>query len=62
MGFNPDTTTMQSAKTGSIPINISEQIITGVKNGSAAMKLAKAVPMTKPEEEFTFMSGVGAFW
>ncbi|EPC5012291.1 phage major capsid protein [Listeria innocua] len=62
MGFNPDTTTMQNAKTGSIPINISEKIVTGVKNGSAAMKLAKAVPMNKPEEEFTFMSGVGAFW
>lgn len=62
MAFNPDTTTMQSAKTGSIPINISDQIITGVKNGSAAMKLMKAVPMTKPEEQFTFMSGVGAYW
>lgn len=60
--FDPDTTTMQSAKTGAIPINISEQILTDVKNGSAAMKLAKAVPMTKPVEQFTYMTGVGAYW
>lgn len=60
--FDPDTTTMQDAKTGAIPINISDQILTEVKNGSAIMKLAKAVPMNKPEEEFTFMTGVGAYW
>lgn len=60
--FNPDTTTMQDAKTGAIPINISETILTDVKNGSAAMKLAKAVPMTKPIEQFTYMTGVGAYW
>lgn len=62
MTFNPDTVTMQDAKTGKIPTNISEGIITSVKNGSAVMKLAKAVPMTKPVEEFTFMTGVGAYW
>lgn len=60
--FDPDTTTMQTAKTGAVPINISETILTDVKNGSAAMKLAKQVPMTKPEEEFTHMTGVGAYW
>lgn len=60
--FNPDTTTMQDAKTGKIPTNTSDQIITTVKNGSALMKLAKAVPMTKPVEEFTYMTGVGAYW
>ena len=60
--FDPDTTTMQDAKTGSIPINISETILTDVKKGSAAMKLFKQVPMTKPEEQFTFMTGVGAYW
>lgn len=60
--FNPDNVTMQSAKTGSIPKNQSADIITSVKNGSAAMRLAKAVPMTKPIEEFTFMTGVGAYW
>lgn len=60
--FNPDNVTMQSAKTGAIPINQSTDIITQVKNGSAAMRLAKAVPMTKPIEEFTFMTGVGAYW
>ncbi|NKC67186.1 phage major capsid protein [Vagococcus fluvialis] len=60
--FDPDTTTMQDAKTGAIPINISETILTDVKNGSAAMKLAKAVPMTKPVEQFTYMTGVGAYW
>lgn len=60
--FDPDTTTMQDAKTGSIPINISDSILTDVKNGSAAMKLAKAVPMTKPIEQFTYMTGVGAYW
>ncbi|MBC6150109.1 phage major capsid protein [Listeria booriae] len=62
VAFNPDTVTMQDAKTGEIPFNSSEQIITDVKNGSALMKLAKAVPMTKPIEEFTYMSGVGAYW
>lgn len=60
--FDPDTTTMQDAKTGAIPRNISDSIITDAKNGSAIMKLAKAVPMTKPEEEFTYMTGVGAYW
>ena len=60
--FDPDNVTMQSAKTGSIPKNQSTEIITSVKNGSAAMRLAKAVPMTKPVEEFTFMTGVGAYW
>lgn len=60
--FNPDTTTMQDAKNGYIPVNLSDQIITDVKTGSAIMKLAKARAMTKPREEFTFMSGVGAYW
>ncbi len=60
--FDPDTTTMQDAKTGSIPINVSEEILTDVKKGSAAMQLLKQVPMTKPEEQFTFMTGVGAYW
>lgn len=60
--FDPNTTTMQDAKTGAIPINISENILTEVKNGSAAMKLAKQVPMTKPVEQFTYMTGVGAYW
>ena len=60
--FDPDTTTMQDAKTGSIPKNISDAIITDAKHGSAIMKLAKAVPMTKPEEEFTYMTGIGAYW
>lgn len=60
--FDPDTVTMQDAKTGEIPAELTEGIITDVKNGSAIMKLAKAVPMTKPKERFTFMSGVGAYW
>lgn len=60
--FDPDTVTMQDAKTGEIPINISNEILTDVKNGSAAMKLLKEVPMNKPEEQFTFMTGVGAYW
>jgi len=60
--FDPDTVTMQEAKTGEIPSVLTDQIITGIKNGSAIMKLAKAVPMTKPKERFTYMSGVGAYW
>jgi len=60
--FNPDTTTMQTARRGTIPMNISDDIITGVKHGSALMKLARAIPMRKPIEEFTYMTGVGAFW
>lgn len=60
--FDPNNVTLQNAKTGKVPNNLSESIITDVKNGSQVMKLAKAVPMSKPEEEFTFMSGVGAYW
>lgn len=60
--FDPDTTTMMSAKTGSIPRNVQEGILTEVKTGSALMQLGKAVPMTKPIEEFTYMTGVGAYW
>lgn len=60
--FNPDTVTMQSVKTGEIPKNISETILTTVKQGSSIMKLAKQVQMTKPIEEFTYMTGVGAYW
>ena len=60
--YTPDTVTMQTAKTGEIPKHIAEEIIVGAKNGSAMMKLAKAIPMTKPIEEFTYMSGVGAYW
>ena len=60
--FNPNTTTMQTARRGEIPINISQEIIAEAKHGSAFMKLAKAVAMTKPIEEFTYSSGVGAYW
>lgn len=60
--FDPDNVTMQDAKTGEIPAELTDNIITSVKTGSAIMKLAKAVPMTKPKERFTFMSGVGAYW
>lgn len=60
--FNPDTTTMQDAKTGEIPADLTDDIITSVKTGSAIMKLAKAEPMDKPRKRFTFMSGVGAYW
>lgn len=62
MTFNPDTTTMQDAMNGYIPTRLGTDIITDVKTGSAIMKLAKARVMTKPVEEFTFMSGVGAYW
>ncbi|MES5415659.1 phage major capsid protein [Enterococcus mundtii] len=60
--FDPDTVTMQSARTGDIPRNISDQILTEVKQGSSIMRLAKEVRMTKPIEEFTYMTGVGAYW
>lgn len=60
--FDPDNVTMMDAKTGAIPVNISEEINTEVKQGSALMQLAKAVPMTKPIEEYTYMTGVGAYW
>lgn len=60
--FDPDNVTMQSAKTGGIPRNIAEGILTEVKKGSAIMRLAKQVPMSKPVEEFTYMTGVGAYW
>lgn len=60
--FDPDHVTMQDAKTGEIPAELTDNIITSIKTGSAIMKLAKAVPMTKPKERFTFMSGVGAYW
>ncbi|AZP90615.1 phage major capsid protein [Pediococcus acidilactici] len=60
--FDPDTTTLQDARTGSIPTNLATDIITEVKSGSAIMKVAKAQPMTKPVQEFSFMSGIGAYW
>lgn len=60
--FDPDTVTLEAAKTGSIPKNVREEILTGVKHGSASMKLAKEIKMTKPIEEFTYMTGVGAYW
>lgn len=60
--FNPNNVTIMESKTGKIPTNQSEQIIVGAKQGSALMKLAKAVPMTKPIEEFNYMTGVGAYW
>lgn len=60
--FNPNNVTMMKAKTGSVPTNISDSILTAVKQGSSIMKLAKQVPMTKPIEEFTYMTGVGAYW
>lgn len=60
--FTPDNVTMMDAKTGKIPTAQSDAINTAVKQGSALMKLAKAVPMTKPIEEYTYMTGVGAYW
>jgi HK97 family phage major capsid protein len=60
--FDPDNVTMQDAKTGEIPKNIADSIITEVKQGSSIMRLAKQVPMRKPIEEFTYMTGVGAYW
>lgn len=55
-------TTMMDAKTGKVPGTISETIGTKIKTGSAFMRLAKAVPMEKPQETFTFLTGVGAYW
>lgn len=60
--FNPAHVTIMSSKTGAIPQKESEQIITDVKNGSAYMRLAKAVAIEKPETKFMHMSGVGAYW
>lgn len=60
--FDPNNVTMQDAKTGEVPANLTDEIITSVKTGSAIMQLAKAVPMTKPKERYTFMTGVGAYW
>lgn len=60
--FTPDNVTMMEARTGQIPSAESNQILTDVKTGSAFMQLAKAVPMTKPIEKFTHLSGVGAYW
>ncbi|MGK0551055.1 phage major capsid protein [Enterococcus faecalis] len=60
--FDPDNVTMQDAKTGEIPKNIADGIITEVKQGSSIMRLAKQVSMRKPIEEFTYMTGVGAYW
>lgn len=60
--FDPDNVTMMNAKTGKVPTNIHDEILTGVKTGSGLMALAKEVPMTKPIETFTHMSGVGAYW
>lgn len=55
-------TTLQTAKTGSIPMEEAAGIITAIKQGSSIMKLAKEVPMSKPIKTFTYMTGVGAYW
>ncbi len=60
--FDPANVSMMDAKTGTIPFNEADGILTDIKHGSAYMQLAKAVPMTKPIEKFTHMSGVGAYW
>ncbi|HFE9852681.1 TPA: phage major capsid protein [Enterococcus faecalis] len=60
--FNPDNVTMQTAKTGEIPKGSADAILTEVKQGSSIMRLAKQVTMSKPIEEFTYMTGVGAYW
>ena len=60
--FDPNTTTLQDARTGAIPITISDDIITDVKNGSAFMRLAKGMPISTPETKFTYLSGIGAYW
>ncbi len=60
--FDPANVTMMDAKTGSIPVSEADRILEEVKNGSAYMQLAKAVPMSKPIEKFTHISGVGAYW
>ena len=61
-GFVPGNVTMSTARTGNIPSGMAEEILSGVKAGSAFMQLAKAVPIDKPETKFTHMSGVGAYW
>lgn len=60
--MNPDTTTMMDAKTGEIPANLTDNIIQEVQQNSAVMSLGKAVPMNKPRERFTFVTGLGAYW
>ena len=61
-GFDGSGIAMTSAKVGRVPVGMAEEILSGVKAGSAFMKLAKAVPIDRPETRFTHMSGVGAFW
>jgi len=60
--FNPDNVVMADFLTGDLPRNQADGVITEVIQGSAIMRLAKEVPMTKPIEEFTYMTGVGAYW
>jgi len=60
--YTPDNVTLMSARMGAVPQEFSDQILTGVKTGSAFMRLAKAITIAKPETQFTHMSGVGAYW
>lgn len=60
--YNPDNVVMMDFLTGEVPYDMTSGIITEIKNGSAIMKLAKAVPMDKPIVKFTHMSGIGAYW
>ncbi|MDR1668657.1 MAG: phage major capsid protein [Oscillospiraceae bacterium] len=60
--FDPANITMMDARSGVIPFAEADGILSDVTRGSAYMQLAKAVPMTKPIEKFTHISGVGAYW
>jgi HK97 family phage major capsid protein len=60
--FNPDTTTIQTSKTGSIPKGQVKEIVQEIVQESAMMKLAKPIEMEKEIQGFEYMTGVGAYW
>lgn len=60
--LNPANVTIQDSKTGVIPFETSDEILTQVAHESAMMRMANFETMTKPVKEFYYMSGIGAFW
>lgn len=61
--FDPDNVMMMDARDGAIPSEQGSLILKEFVAESAVAKLAKAMPMTKPIINFTYLAeGPGAYW
>lgn len=61
--FDPDKVLMANAKTGSIPKETANLVVTDFVNHSVVAQLGKYEEMTTMEKDFTYLaSGPGAYW